>query len=152
MYILYIIYIYIVLFCFLLDVMICFFFFFILFFFLLYICTYHSFSLQPFVHIFIIVVFFRFFKWWSISIAEVIVVWRNSIGTGFPKILTVTSIKIEIKYCTSLSYFYLIINSINNYLKLNYIIITNYHLPFPTIYKYYLKFLPQILSHLHPDT
>ena len=134
-------------FCFLLDVMICFFFFFILFFFLLYICTYHSFSLQPFVHIFIIV-FFRFFKWCGLY-CRGHRGRRNSIGTGFPKILTVTSIKIEIKYCTSLSYFYLIIN---NYLKLNYIIITNYHLPFPTIYKYYLKFLPQILSHLHPDT
>ena len=40
-------------------------------------------------------VFFRFFKWWSIlqrsSRGR-----RNSIGTGFPKILTVTSIKIEI--------------------------------------------------------
>ena len=37
---------------------------------------------------------------------------RNSIGTGFPKIVTVTSIKIQIKNCTPLSLVFLHIHII----------------------------------------
>ena len=51
------------------------------------------------------------FFWWLKKI-KMLKMGRNSIGTGFPKIVTVTSIKIQIKNCTplSLSYFYILIS------------------------------------------